>query len=159
MTVDVLREEDFNNEEINIKNPSDSINKIIKEHNTFKKNDLVIHTEYGLGKFIGLESIEINGTKNDLIRIEYRNNAYLLVPVENCDSITKYSDYNESIKLDSLNSKNWSEKNSVHFPAISVRSFISQTGEEMWVLYWLRSIRRFWSMITSASPMIKKSHS
>lgn len=110
MTVDVLREEDFNNEEINIKNPSDSINKIIKEHNTFKKNDLVIHTEYGLGKFIGLESIEINDTKNDLIRIEYRNNAYLLVPVENCDSITKYSDYNESIKLDSLNSKNWSEK-------------------------------------------------
>lgn len=107
---EVLKEEDFENEQISSDNPSDSINKIIKEHNTFKKNDLVIHVEYGLGKFIGLESIKLNGIENDLIRIEYRNNTSLLVPVENCDCITKYSEYNESIKLDSLNSKNWSEK-------------------------------------------------
>lgn len=107
---EVLKEEDFENEQISSDNPSDSINKIIKEHNTFKKNDLVIHVEYGLGKFVGLESIKLNGIENDLIRIEYRNNTSLLVPVENCDCITKYSEYNESIKLDSLNSKNWSEK-------------------------------------------------
>lgn len=107
---EVLKEEDFENEQISSDNPSNSINKIIKEHNTFKKNDLVIHIEYGLGKFVGLESIKLNGIENDLIRIEYRNNTSLLVPVENCDCITKYSEYNESIKLDSLNSKNWSEK-------------------------------------------------
>ena len=107
---EVLNEEEFENEQINLNNPSDSINKIIKEHNTFKKNDLVIHIEYGLGKFIGLESININGVENDLIRIEYRNNTSLLVPIENCDYITKYSEYNEFIKLDSLNPKNWSEK-------------------------------------------------
>ncbi len=66
---EVLKEEEFEDEQINLNNPSDSINKIIKEHNTFKKNDLVIYVEYGLGKFIGLESININGVENDLIRI------------------------------------------------------------------------------------------
>ena len=107
-TSEVLKEEDFVNEQISLDNPTNSINKIIKEHNTFKKNDLVIHVEYGLGKFVGLETIKLNGVENDLIRIEYRNNTSLLVPIENCDCITKYSEYNESIKLDSLNSKNWS---------------------------------------------------
>lgn len=89
-----------------------SIERIIKEHNSLKKNDLVIHMEYGLGKFIGLETIEIDSIKNDLIRIEYGNNTSLLIPVENCDLLKKYSDFNENIKLDSLNSKTWSEKKS-----------------------------------------------
>jgi transcription-repair coupling factor (superfamily II helicase) len=85
--------------------------KVIKEQNTFKPNDLVIHTDYGLGKFIGLESIRKNNRENDFLKIEYRDSSFLLIPVENCDLITRYGNYNENINLDKLsNSASWIEK-------------------------------------------------
>lgn len=105
-----ISEEELLNSEIDSQSLTKSVDRILKEHNSLKKNDLVIHMEYGLGKFIGLETIEIDNIKNDLIRIEYKNSTSLLIPVENCDLLKKYSDFNENIKLDSLNSKTWSEK-------------------------------------------------
>ncbi|MDR0572401.1 MAG: transcription-repair coupling factor [Rickettsiales bacterium] len=87
------------------------LTKVIKEQNTFKPNDLVIHADYGLGKFIGLETIKKNNLENDFLKIEYKNSSFLLIPVENCDLITRYGSYNESINLDKLsNSSSWVEK-------------------------------------------------
>lgn len=93
----------------NYNNLSDkSIDKILKEQTNLKKGDLVIHIEHGLGKFIGLETVEFEDVKNDFIKIEYANNATLLIPIENIDLITKYSEQNNLIKLDSLGSNKWS---------------------------------------------------
>lgn len=75
-----------------------------------KKNDIVIHIEYGLGQFICIENIKLNNIENDFIRIKYGDNTFLLVPVENFDLITKYSDYNPNIKLDRLSKNTWSTR-------------------------------------------------
>ena len=75
-----------------------------------KENDIVIHIEYGLGQFICIENIKLNNIENDFIRIKYGDNAFLLVPVENFDLITKYSDYNPNIKLDRLSKNTWSTR-------------------------------------------------
>ncbi|MDR1425601.1 MAG: DEAD/DEAH box helicase [Rickettsiales bacterium] len=86
------------------------LDKILKEQSSLKKGNLVIHSEYGLGRFSGLETIRVGDRESDFLRIEYRDNASLLVPVENCDLITKYGEQNFSVRLDSLGSKTWSEK-------------------------------------------------
>ena len=75
-----------------------------------KENDIVIHIEYGLGQFICIENIKLNNIENDFIRIKYGDNTFLLVPVENFDLITKYSDYNPNIKLDRLSKNTWSTR-------------------------------------------------
>lgn len=87
-----------------------SIDKILKEQSNLKKDDLVIHIERGLGRFIGLETIEFDDIKNDFLKIEYANNTNLLIPIENIDLITKYSEPNILVKLDSLGSSKWSER-------------------------------------------------
>jgi transcription-repair coupling factor (superfamily II helicase) len=90
------------------------LSKVIKEQNTIRASDLVVHIDYGLGKFIGIETIKKNNKENDFLRIEYRDNALLLIPAENCDLITKYSEFNEEIQLDKLGGNNtlgsWIEK-------------------------------------------------
>ncbi|MDR3078897.1 MAG: DEAD/DEAH box helicase [Rickettsiales bacterium] len=86
------------------------LDRILREQSSLRKGNLVIHSDYGLGRFIGLETIEIDGNRSDFIRIEYRNSASLLVPVENCDLITKYGESAGNIKLDSLGSKTWTER-------------------------------------------------
>jgi transcription-repair coupling factor (superfamily II helicase) len=90
-----------------------SLLKAIKEQNTIRANDLVVHIDYGLGKFIGLETVRRNDRENDFLKIEYRDNSLLLIPAENCDLITKYSEFNEEIQLDRLGGNNvgsWAEK-------------------------------------------------
>ena len=77
---------------------------------SLKKNDIVIHIEYGLGQFIDVENIKINNIENDFVRIKYGDNSFLLVPVENFDLITKYSDYNPNIKLDRLSKNTWTTR-------------------------------------------------
>lgn len=95
----------------NFNNLSDkSIDKILKEQTNLKKNDIVIHIEHGLGRFLGLETVDYDGIKNDFLKIEYANNSTLLIPIENIDLITKYSEPNALIKLDTLGSSRWSAR-------------------------------------------------
>lgn len=122
--IETISENDFlqTNSEIN----ANTLTRLLKEQNTLRVNDLVIHVDYGLGKFAGLTTIKQNGIENDFIKIEYRDNASLLIPVENCDLITKYSNYNESIILDKLGKSNvWNEKK------IKIRQQIQKIANEL----------------------------
>ena len=47
------------------------LERIIKEQNNINIGDLVIHKDYGLGRFIGLETIDTSNLKNDYLKIEY----------------------------------------------------------------------------------------
>ena len=71
----------------------------------FKKNELVVHANHGIGKFLGLKNL--NNTECFLI--EYQNNELLYVPVNSISQITPYIGVKD-IPLDSLSKKKWSEK-------------------------------------------------
>lgn len=75
---------------------------LLNTYTDFIDGDLVIHLEYGVGRFIGLESVNFNGITKEFLKIEYADNAYLFIPVENGDIITKYGSFNEDVKLDKL---------------------------------------------------------
>ena len=87
-----------------------NIEDLLNEENEIKQGDLVIHLEYGLGKFVGLEHIKILNLENDFVKIEYANQTNLLIPIENFYLVSKYSEYNENTKLSSLGSTRWNEK-------------------------------------------------
>lgn len=52
--------------------------------------DFVVHEDYGIGKFGGLELIEIMGAKREFVSIFYLNNDKLLLPVEHLNKIDRY---------------------------------------------------------------------
>jgi transcription-repair coupling factor (superfamily II helicase) len=55
-----------------------------------KVGDYVVHEEYGVGIFVGIEQAEILGGIKDLVVIKYMGDDKLLLPVENLDTIDRY---------------------------------------------------------------------
>ncbi|EGK8126924.1 DEAD/DEAH box helicase [Campylobacter lari] len=52
--------------------------------------NFVVHEDYGVAKFLGLEIIAIAGAKKEFVALGYLNNDKLLLPVENLYMIDKY---------------------------------------------------------------------
>jgi len=55
-----------------------------------KNGDYVVHEDYGVGIFIGIEQAEILGGIKDFIVIKYVGDDKILLPVENLDYIDRY---------------------------------------------------------------------
>lgn len=72
---------------------------------TLKINDYVIHANYGVGVYKGLESIDTSGSKSDYLIIEYENNDKVYVPVYKMNLIQKYAEQTQVIKIANLQSK------------------------------------------------------
>lgn len=69
-----------------------SKNKMItlKELRELKPGDFVVHTDHGIGKFAGLEKMEVNGNRVEVVRLVYRDNDLLYVPINALNKISKY---------------------------------------------------------------------
>ncbi len=76
---------------------------------TLKKNDYVIHSEHGLGKYLGLESMEAGGIKNDFLVIEYASKDKVYVPVYKISLIQKHADSTAGCSLGNLRSAKFSQ--------------------------------------------------
>lgn len=55
-----------------------------------RAGELVVHENYGVGKFLGLELAKVLGVKREVVAIAYQNGDKLLLPVEHLDKIDKY---------------------------------------------------------------------
>ncbi len=55
-----------------------------------KAGDFIVHQDYGVAKFLGLELISVSGAKKEFVQLLYQNNDKLLLPVENLHLIDKY---------------------------------------------------------------------
>jgi len=55
-----------------------------------KKGDYVVHEEYGVGIFEGIEQAEILGGVKDFVTIKYQGDDKVLLPVENLETIDRY---------------------------------------------------------------------
>ncbi len=52
--------------------------------------DIVVHESYGIGRYLGLEKLKIDGVSRDYISIQYAGNDKLCMPVEKLDLVSKY---------------------------------------------------------------------
>lgn len=62
----------------------------IKSYSELKAGDHVVHVNHGIGKYLGIETLEINGVHKDYLHIRYQGNDKLYVPVEQIDLVQKY---------------------------------------------------------------------
>ncbi|TYQ14608.1 UNVERIFIED_CONTAM: transcription-repair coupling factor [Acetivibrio alkalicellulosi] len=52
--------------------------------------DYVVHQLHGIGKYIGVEQLEVEGIKKDYLKIQYQEGDFLYVPTNQLDLIQKY---------------------------------------------------------------------
>lgn len=59
----------------------------IKSFSDLASGDYVVHENHGIGKFIGIEQLKVQGEKKDYIKIKYAGDDMLYVPVEQMDIV------------------------------------------------------------------------
>ncbi|HIV09383.1 MAG TPA: transcription-repair coupling factor, partial [Candidatus Spyradenecus faecavium] len=74
--------------------------------------ELVVHLEHGIGRFLGLTEIEMDGRRTEVFTLEYAGGARLHVPTTHAHLLSRYIGPNSrKVKLHSLDGKRWrSEK-------------------------------------------------
>ena len=73
-----------------------------------KVGDYVVHKNYGIGIFVGVNTITADGTTKDYIKLKYKDDAILYVPTNQLDAIRKYTGGDAlNPPISSLGSKDW----------------------------------------------------
>jgi transcription-repair coupling factor (superfamily II helicase) len=96
-----------------------------------KVGDVVVHRDYGLGRFAGLARIEDAGLTREMVDLRYAGDAKLLVPVERLDLIQKYASAGDgqAPALDKLGGLGWEKRKS------SVRKAVKDIADQLLKLY------------------------
>ncbi len=72
--------------------------------------DPVVHEEHGIGRYMGLVTIDLGGETNEMMLLEYAGEAQLYVPVSQLHLISRYSGQaHENIALHKLGSGAWNK--------------------------------------------------
>ncbi len=77
---------------------------------SLKINDIVVHNQHGIGRYLGLKPVEALGIIHDCLEILYANDHKLLLPVENMELLSRYGDADTQVSLDTLGSSQWLKK-------------------------------------------------
>ena len=82
----------------------------LKSYTELAVGDYVVHVNHGIGKYQGMETLEINGVHQDYISIHYKDGGNLFVPITQIKLVQKYvsSDAKEP-KINKLGSSDWNK--------------------------------------------------
>ncbi|NNC52613.1 MAG: transcription-repair coupling factor, partial [Erythrobacter sp.] len=74
--------------------------------------DLIVHTEHGIGKYLGLQPVPVGKSQHDCVQLEYKGGDKLFIPVENIDVLSRYGSSEEAVMLDRLGGEAWQKRRS-----------------------------------------------
>jgi transcription-repair coupling factor (superfamily II helicase) len=70
--------------------------------------DHVVHQAHGIGQYVGIEKLSVEGVKRDYLKIRYQEGAYLYIPTNQLDLIQKYiGSEGKQPKLNKLGGTEW----------------------------------------------------
>jgi transcription-repair coupling factor (superfamily II helicase) len=78
----------------------------IAEAAALNTNDLVVHVDHGIGRYLGLKTIEAAGAPHDCLELQYEGGK-LFLPVENIELLSRYGADDEGAVLDKLGGSGW----------------------------------------------------
>ena len=84
----------------------------LERYTDLSVGDLVVHEHHGIGRFLGIETMALDGIKKDYIQISYHGNDKLYLPVTQLDLISKYigtGGEDVRVKLSRMGGTQWRE--------------------------------------------------
>jgi transcription-repair coupling factor (superfamily II helicase) len=92
--------------------------------------DYVVHVNYGIGLFKGIERIKALGHERDYIKIEYLDEETVFVPIEQVNLVQRYiGNEGSPPRLDKLGSKSWENRKG------RVKKSVEDIAERLLALY------------------------
>jgi len=102
----------------------------LRELKTLQPGDYVTHVDHGIGRFAGLEKVDVGGREQEAVRLIYRDNDMLLVSITSLHKIAKYSGKEGGPPtMSKLGSQEWELKKS------RVKKQVKDIAKELIALY------------------------
>ncbi|HYH03077.1 MAG TPA: CarD family transcriptional regulator, partial [Bacillota bacterium] len=107
----------------------------ISSFTDLKVGDFVVHINHGIGRFMGLETLEIAGGHRDYLKIEYAGEDRLFVPTDQVNLLQKYIGVEEAPpKVNKLGGSDWQKVKN------RVKESIREMAEALLELYAQRGV-------------------
>ncbi|MBC8537085.1 transcription-repair coupling factor [Feifania hominis] len=107
----------------------------IRTYADLKIGDFVVHVSYGIGQYMGINKLTVEGVTKDYIKIKYAGEDILYVPANQLDLLSKYVSAGDGarVRLNKMGGGDWQKTKS------RVRAAVADMAKELISLY---SIRR-----------------
>src|SRR5216683_613673 len=86
---------------------SRKLDNFISEVTSLAAGDLVVHVEHGIGRFVGLQTLDVAGAPHDCLELHYAADTKLFLPVENIELLSRYGSDHANVELDRLGGSGW----------------------------------------------------
>ncbi|WP_347134554.1 transcription-repair coupling factor [Staphylococcus aureus] len=102
----------------------------IKSYQDLNVGDYIVHVHHGVGRYLGVETLEVGQTHRDYIKLQYKGTDQLFVPVDQMDQVQKYvASEDKTPKLNKLGGSEWKKTKA------KVQQSVEDIAEELIDLY------------------------
>jgi len=116
---------------------SDQSDQVIKNLTELSPGSAVVHLDHGVGRYQGLETLELDGQAQEFLKLSYAEGSHLYVPVSNLHMISRYSGADiDHAPLHKLGHDRWSKSKR------KAAEKIRDTAADLLALYAAREARR-----------------
>ena len=82
---------------------------VIRDLSELKPGAPVVHLDHGIGRYMGLETLDAGGQVNEFLVLEYAGNAKLYVPVSSLHLVSRYGGAEGGAPLSKLGTDKWAQ--------------------------------------------------
>lgn len=105
----------------------------IKDITKLELGDYVVHSIYGIGRYLGIKTLNKNGVLKDYLQLEYKGEDKLYIPVEKIELISKYTSKEGMVpRINSLNTSEWEKTK------LKAKKRIEEIASQLLELYAIR---------------------
>ena len=102
----------------------------IKSYQDLKVGDFIVHVHHGVGRYLGVETLEVGGVHKDYIKLQYKGTDQLFVPVDQMDQVQKYvASEDKTPRLNKLGGTEWKKTKA------KVQQSVEDMADELIELY------------------------
>jgi transcription-repair coupling factor (superfamily II helicase) len=103
---------------------------ILKSYDELNPGDFIVHEFHGIGQYIDIKTIEVDGIHRDFLHIAYAGSDVLYVPLSQFRLVRKYAGREGAApKLNHLNSGEWEKRKS------KIKKRVNELAEHLLALY------------------------
>ena len=74
----------------------------IRDFNDLNIGDYVVHRTHGIGQYMGLDTLEVEGKRHDYLKVKYNGDDFLYVPTDQLDLLQKYVGKDGVVRLNKM---------------------------------------------------------
>ena len=102
----------------------------IKSYQELNVGDYIVHVHHGVGRYLGIETLEVGGLHNDYMKLQYKGTDQLFIPVDQMDLVQKYVSSDDGApKMHKLGGTEWKKTKA------KVESSVNELADELLKLY------------------------